>query len=247
MLVQQSGLAAGLASGQTGQLVGQDGSVGVNGGGGAAGISGGGVPAGTMVMHSADVRKPANVPIGWLPCDGRKLLKVAYPTLWSVIGDTYTNRTDVSVLPSEFNVPDMRGRYPAGVQPPGVQVDGLDFDQLGHKLAGRLQMTEVPYHDHYVNFGKILVGGRNYDLNQAKPWEESGYMEHSSGGTFMRKGGEYKVETCRLHGTPTVYENCASPWQNVYQLKAYPGMNLGEQEVARTAPPSLLVHFIIKT
>lgn len=86
------------------------------------------MPPGTIVMHSADVRNPENVPIGWLPCDGRKLLKVAYPTLWAVIGDTYTDRTDTSVLPTEFKVPDMRGRYPAGVQARGVHVDDLDFD-----------------------------------------------------------------------------------------------------------------------
>lgn len=82
-------------------------------------------------MHSADVRNPANVPIGWLPCDGRKLLKVAYPTLWSVIGDTYTNRSDAGVLPTEFQVPDMTGRYAAGVAAVGVRVDDVRFDELG--------------------------------------------------------------------------------------------------------------------
>lgn len=129
--VLQSSVNAETFGGSTG-LVGDDGNVQVQSSGGSGGSSGASVPSGTIVMHSADVRDPANIPIGWLPCDGRVLSKAGYPTLWSVIGDTYTNRSDHAVASSAFRIPDLRGRYAAGVMDKGRMIDNITMDTLGH-------------------------------------------------------------------------------------------------------------------
>ena len=145
-----SGAVAGNAAlvgsdGSTGQLF----SAGSSGGGGSG--SGGGVPPGTLVMHAADVRNPANVPVGWLPCDGRVLAKAGYPTLWSVIGDAFTDRAVVTDE-GKFSVPDLRGKYPYGVAAQGVSsLNGVNgVGTIGTSWSNVLQYDKFPEHRHDV-------------------------------------------------------------------------------------------------
>ena len=53
----------------------------------------------------------ASAPTGWLLCDGSAISRTTYATLFGVISTTY-GAGDASTT---FNVPDMRGRIPAGV------------------------------------------------------------------------------------------------------------------------------------
>jgi microcystin-dependent protein len=52
----------------------------------------------------------ANAPAGWLLCDGASYLRASYANLFAIIGTIYG-----SVDGTHFNVPDMRGRVPAGL------------------------------------------------------------------------------------------------------------------------------------
>lgn len=156
-----SGAVAGNAAlvgsdGSTGQLF----SAGSSGGGGSG--SGGGVPPGTLVMHAADVRNPANVPVGWLPCDGRVLAKAGYPTLWSVIGDAFTDRAVVTDE-GKFSVPDLRGKYPYGVAAQGVSsLNGVNgVGTIGAMWSNVLQYDKFPDHHHTIE-KKIGSGTLNY-------------------------------------------------------------------------------------
>jgi len=51
-------------------------------------------------------------PAGWLLCDGASLLRIDYPALFTAISTAY-GAADAS----HFNVPDLRGRVVAGVDP----------------------------------------------------------------------------------------------------------------------------------
>ena len=48
-----------------------------------------GVPAGTVVPFAGD---PANLPLGWLPCDGRTVTREEYPNLFIAIGEAWGRR-----------------------------------------------------------------------------------------------------------------------------------------------------------
>src|SRR5690242_494962 len=62
-------------------------------------------PAGVLAMFGA-----ASAPTGWLLCDGTAVSRATYATLFGVIGTTY-GTGDGSTT---FNLPDFRGRVPAG-------------------------------------------------------------------------------------------------------------------------------------
>lgn len=63
-----------------------------------------------------------NVPAGWLFCDGSAVSRVQYPELFSALSTTYGSGDGSTT----FNLPDMRGRVPAG------------RDNMGGAAANRL-------------------------------------------------------------------------------------------------------------
>lgn len=65
-----------------------------------------GVPVGTMLIFAGP---KANIPSGWLPCDGSSVGETSYPKLFSVIGTSWGGGS------GNFNLPDMRGLFPRGV------------------------------------------------------------------------------------------------------------------------------------
>lgn len=66
------------------------------------------LPAGVIMPFAGPV---ANVPAGWLPCDGRAVASTTYPQLFANIGTTWgyeTNITENGV--TYFKLPDLRNR-----------------------------------------------------------------------------------------------------------------------------------------
>jgi microcystin-dependent protein len=78
-----------------------------------------GLPTGSVTSFAG-----SSAPTGWLLCFGQSLSRSTYADLYAVIGTTYG-----SVNGSSFNVPDMRGRIPAGL------------DNMGGSSASRLTNT----------------------------------------------------------------------------------------------------------
>ena len=98
------------------------------------------VPAGTIVQSAA-----ANVPDGWLNCDGTLLNKIAYADLFFAIGNVYGG----APLDLSFNLPDMRGRVGIGA---GQGAD-LTLRTMGQKSGTEthaLTTDEMPEHNHGV-------------------------------------------------------------------------------------------------
>ena len=65
----------------------------------------------------------ATAPTGWLLCDGSAVSRTTYADLFAVIGQTYGAGDGTT-----FNLPDFRGRVPAGP-------DGVNFPLIGDKVG----------------------------------------------------------------------------------------------------------------
>lgn len=106
------------------------------------------VPAGTMTPFAGSA-----VPLGWVICDGRALATTSFPALFTAIGYAHGGSG------STFNVPDLRGRVPIGMDDfgglsaagPANRVTSVAADALGGTLGAELHVlsvAELPAHSH---------------------------------------------------------------------------------------------------
>lgn len=103
-------------------------------------------PTGAVLPY-AGTTAPAN----WLLCDGAAVSRATYADLFALIGTTF-GAGDGS---STFNLPDMRGRHPVGVNPDATQhAKSVGLTELGTIAGvattvreGRLNHT----HSHTIN------------------------------------------------------------------------------------------------
>jgi microcystin-dependent protein len=131
------------------------------------------VPPGTIVAFGGN---SANVPAGWLLCDGSALrsLDPAHAALFAAIGQNWGNGTTtptgalipaVTIAPNQtdFNVPDLRGYFLRGVD----GVIGRDPDKLTRtsiltggasgNAVGSVQVDELKSHTHQY-LDRYLLG-----------------------------------------------------------------------------------------
>jgi microcystin-dependent protein len=112
-------------------------------------------------------------PAGWLLCQGQSLTRAAYPALFAVIGTLFGVGTD-SPTGTTFAVPDMRMRFPLGLNPgtttPNYSTvggtEGSAPDQSNGGREGRFQHT----HAH----GPGSLSNSTTDLNQATNTQTGG-------------------------------------------------------------------------
>lgn len=88
-------------------------------------------PPGAIVDFGAPT-----VPAGWLPCDGRAVLRAQYPALFAYIGTTWGAGDNVTT----FNLPELRGEFRRGWD----NERGVDAD----RQFGSFQADELKSHDH---------------------------------------------------------------------------------------------------
>lgn len=94
-------------------------------------------------------------PAGWMFCDGAAVSRTTYSHLFNAIGTSY----GVGNGSTTFNLPDLRGRVPVGVD--GAQIE---FDNLGEKGGAKthtLTIAEMPAHSHTIK-GYSGVDDKNF-------------------------------------------------------------------------------------
>ena len=69
------------------------------------------VPIGAIMPYAGPITAFADIPSGYLLCDGSEVAQGIYPDLFDVIAVTY----GAGVNPSTFKLPDLRGRFPLGL------------------------------------------------------------------------------------------------------------------------------------
>jgi len=106
-----------------------------------------GTPVGTILIFAGDL---ANVPAGWLPCDGQSISKTTYSQLYTAIGDAW------GTSGASFNVPDLRGMFLRGVDG-GTAVDpdaatrtAANVGGNTGDLVGTMQGEETKSHNHGI-------------------------------------------------------------------------------------------------
>lgn len=113
---------------------------------------GSGLPTGCVTKYLGQ----GDVPKGWLECNGSTVSRTTYADLFNVIGTTFGSGDGNTT----FNLPDMRGRTPVGLD----ETDS-DFDTVG-KTGGekthRLELEELP--------GDVVAGGTSNKTWAVAAW-----------------------------------------------------------------------------
>ena len=69
------------------------------------------VPIGAIMSYAGPITSFADIPSGYLLCDGSEVAQGLYPELFNTIGTTF----GAGVNPNTFKLPDLRGRFPLGL------------------------------------------------------------------------------------------------------------------------------------
>lgn len=92
----------------------------------------------------------ASAPTGWLLCDGAAISRTTYADLFDALGTTY----GVGNGTTTFNLPDLRGRVPVGVDGAAGRLDSNDaLGNSGGAKDHTLTHAEVPAGQAYQGGG----------------------------------------------------------------------------------------------
>lgn len=129
-----------------------------------------GVPVGSMIIFGGP---KANIPAGWLACDGRAYASADYPKLFAALGTSWGNgSTGTGGTTGQFNVPDMRGLFARGVND-GSNRDPNAADRVAHLAGGNtgdkvgtFQEGSIQSHNHSVNIVTNTTGAHTHQITK---------------------------------------------------------------------------------
>jgi microcystin-dependent protein len=95
----------------------------------------------------------ATAPTDWIVCDGASLERAGtYASLFAIIGTTFGSADG-----SHFNVPNLKGKVPVGLNASETEWDTLG--ETGGEKTHQISTAEMPAHTHTVNKSNSHVGG----------------------------------------------------------------------------------------
>lgn len=118
------------------------------------------VPSGSVMPYAG-----SSAPSGWLLSDGSAVSRSTYAALFSAIGTTYGSGDGSTT----FNLPDLRGRAPRGVDnmggtaanritAAGSGITGTTLGAAGGVESVTLTTSEIPSHNHTNQNINIIYG-----------------------------------------------------------------------------------------
>jgi microcystin-dependent protein len=187
----------------------------------SANIATPGLPVGSIQAFAG-----ANAPTGWLLCDGSAVSRGNYPDLYNTIGNTYGSGDGATT----FNLPDLRGRVPAGK------------DNMGGTAANRL--TTSHFGGTATNLG-ASGGSESHTLTTAQlaahnhGVTDPGHVHQYGvyGGSFGDGSGAASLFT----GFPL--RETRSTGNNATNISI---QNNGSGNAHNNTQPTLIVNYIIK-
>lgn len=116
------------------------------------------------LMPTATIAATARstAPTGWKLCDGSAISRTTFAALFTAIGTTY----GVGDGSTTFNLPDLRGRVPVGVDGTAARLSANDA--LGNSAGEEkhtLLLAEIPAHNHGVNDPTHAHGPGSFFVN----------------------------------------------------------------------------------
>jgi microcystin-dependent protein len=151
------------------------------------------VPTATITPYAG-----SSAPTGWLLCYGQAISRSTYAGLYAVVGDTYGSGDGSTT----FNLPDLRGRTPAGLD----NLGGSDAGRLswantlgttGGAQNHTLSTSEIPAHDHGSAGSHSHAAPTGGFITNVYPtlaaWSPVGSTGHleMNGGVFTQNSGTH--------------------------------------------------------
>jgi len=115
-----------------------------------------GSPVGTVVAFAGPI---ANIPGGWLLCNGSNVSRTAYAALFAAIGTSWGYGDNAT----SFNLPDMRGQFLRGVDQ-GAKKDPDAASRTASQLGGNSGDNVGSAQGHQVQIGAYIGGGNSRGL-----------------------------------------------------------------------------------
>ena len=122
-----------------------------------------GTPVAAMMPYAG-----TSAPDGWLLCDGSAVSRSTYADLFAAVGTTF----GVGDGSTTFNVPDLRGRTPLGLDnlggTPANRVTNAQADSLGGSAGAEthtLTTGEMPSHTHNVQGRSAATGSTHVTIH----------------------------------------------------------------------------------
>jgi len=151
-----------------------------------------GVPTGCILPFAGPV---ANVPLGFLACDGRAVLRSSYGNLYATIGGYYGNGDGVTT----FNLPDCRGRVLMGAGAGG----GLTNRNLGEYLGEE---------NHVLSVNELAAHAHPYQDNGHQHVFPNPFGLQVSGGPGGGDWVSFGVSTTGMSGVGITIQNTGANW-----------------------------------
>ncbi len=146
------------------------------------------LPASALAIQTGAVIAwaAAAAPDGWLLCDGTAVIRSDYQDLFDLLGVTYGTGDGITT----FNLPDLRGRFPLGLDNMGgTSADSVTAAEAD-ELAGRggsethtLTVDEMPAHKHdFRRVGDSSPGERGAVTQVQRGWLTNRTIVEEAGG-----------------------------------------------------------------
>jgi microcystin-dependent protein len=121
-------------------------------------------------------------PTGWFMCNGGVLVRATWPALFAVIGTAFNIGGEAG---TDFRLPDLRGRVPAGVDSTigagGRLPDNDDLGNVGGSASITLATADIPAHTHGPgSLSTDNSGNHQHGLNNMSDAQGGGGLARSN-------------------------------------------------------------------
>jgi microcystin-dependent protein len=129
------------------------------------------VPTGVINQFAGDA---ADVPTGWLLCDGSTFSSTTYSTLATLLADKYGTHSG-----TDYYLPNLKGRVPVGLDSTQTEFDTLG--ETGGAKTVTLTQGQIPSFNHEIQMSAGGGDGTTYVRGSSGGYSTSLYYSHGSG------------------------------------------------------------------